>query len=271
MQNQNSLNEVLFRLREAEQILTVGVERGKLSAIERDIVLEKLRNSYELLIFEESQEIIERPQVQLVDHPSKRIKVENVPEIVPQRKEPEVKPVTSHIKKEVQSAHTEKQGKHKTSAEAKQEPIAPEMEHEEGFELDVQEFTAKTEGLTHKAEDELIPQRATSEVLGEKYQGKKKFRNETLSTSKKDFATKLQNKPIVDLTKSIGINEKFMFTKELFHGNAELYTRTLTKLNEFSDMNDALFYIQENFSWDDKNEAANQLIELVRRKLIPGY
>ena len=89
-----------------------------------------------------------------------------------------------------------------------------------------------------------------------------------LGNGKKDIASVLKSKPISDLTKAIGINDKFLFTKELFGGNAEVYAKTIKKLNDFDNINDAIIFIQDNFSWDDGNEAADQLIELVRRKLL---
>lgn len=270
MGNQNELKGVLERLREAEQLLMMGVERGKLSPIERDLVLEKLRKVYENLLFENKLDVSEPAKVNVTQHAEKRIEVEIKPEPIVPKPEPEVKPLPIQPKKHVKEPKLEEKA------------LIPEIKEVEK-EIEIEEVVEVEQVVAPPAElDKVIEatdfetkepdkSKQTTEILGEKFQGKRKFRNESLSTGKKDMATKLQNKPIGDLTKSIGINDKFMFTKELFNGNAELYARTITRLNDFSDMNDALFFIQENFSWDAKNEAANQLIELVRRKLIPGY
>lgn len=106
------------------------------------------------------------------------------------------------------------------------------------------------------------------EVLGEKFQGTRKSRNEVIaeSNARVDVQTKLQNRPIANLQKAIGINEKFLFTKELFGGNATLYSETLNYLNGLSDLNDAIIYLQENFDWDEGNEAVSKFIDLLRRK-----
>jgi len=84
----------------------------------------------------------------------------------------------------------------------------------------------------------------------------------------KPVAAKLQDKPIKDITKEIGVHDKFLFIKELFNGDNLLYDRTINKVNQFNDIAEALIYIQENFNWNEHNKAANKFIELIRRKLL---
>lgn len=276
MGNQNQFKGILERIREAEQLLIMGVERGNLSPIERDLILEKLRKSYELLLFEKSEESIKVTEKQVFDQPVKRVEVEPVLEIPSKIIKPEVEPVPVEPKKDVKPIVAREQQRKEAEKQievTKKDISIPEIK--KGVEMEVmddKELIIEEENVEPiESSESQSSGKQQSEILGEKFQGRRKFRNETLSSGKKDMATKLQNKPIEDLTKSIGINDKFMFTKELFHGNAELYAKSIAKLNEFTDINEAIFFIQENFSWDAKNEAANQLIELVRRKLMPGY
>ena len=247
-------------MEEAKHFLFVGIERGKMSPIERDLVLEKLRKSYEMLIFERKAEVKKTALVQDISHGTNRIEVEKTPEIPKPTRAPEVS--TEHLKQEIAKLIVHEA----VSDEIELDETSPEQESISSKEDDIEPKTIIEVG--HDETEDMIQLKSHSPVLGEKYQGKMKFRNETLATGKKDIASELQNKPIQDLTKAIGINDKFLFTKELFSGNAELYAKTMRKLNEFSDINDALIFVQENFNWDDKNEAANQLIDLVRRKLM---
>ena len=258
MDNRNVLEHVLSRLTEAEQLVKIGIEKNKLSPIERDILLEKLRSCYEMLLFDKQpdapakpkQEIIaEKPKVEEKVNES-AIQTEKFAEqILPTPKE---KPVKQDVVIENKSIKIEEKVK----------AITPTIIEKPKVEEKIEEQSIEPQNDTSD--------RSASHTIGEKYQGTKKFRNETLSSNKKDMSSVLQNKPIGDLTKAIGINDKFLFTKELFSGNAELYSKTIRQLNEFTDINDALIFIQENFSWDEKNEAANQLIDLVRRKLLIG-
>lgn len=277
MGNQNELKDVLQRLREAEQLLMIGVERGKLSSIERDLVLEKLRNSYEQLLFERKIEVAKTITEKVIEKSEKEAKVETEAPIQEPSLESKVKPTPEEPKIESNEIVTKE---NPIEIEVQEKEVAPHIDELVLDEPEVEQ-TIEIESTVDDAEEietvdfeqprDNAHTKPSSEILVDKYQGKRKFRNENMSVGKKDMSTKLQNKPILDLTKSIGINDKFMFTKELFHGNAGLYSKTIIKLNEFTDINDALFYIQENFTWDSKNEAASQLIELVRRKLMPGY
>jgi hypothetical protein len=275
MGNRNSFKLVLERLLEAEKLLNIGIERGSLSSIERDILLEKLRASYEQLLFDkvtdESKKVEITPKVE-------QIKVEPVQEISKPQTQVEIPQVAPHKpqpKAPVMEQETRESAYEEVKMEAKQVEIHETTEiiskEKEDLELDITSRKSKSDSISAKVEVRVTDiDKASTSTLAEKYQGKKKFRNETLGNGKKDVASILQNKPIGDLTKAIGINDKFLFTKELFNGNAELYARSIRQLNEFTDINDALIYIQENFNWDGKNEAANQLIDLVRRKLLIG-
>jgi len=268
MGNRNSFKSVLERLLEAEQLLKIGIERGTLSSIERDILLEKLRSSYEQLLFdrpseapkssiENSTTIVEKIKVES----TQEVKTPDAPIEVPQATKPKEAPVQPSVR--VEELKEQAQVKH-------------EVEEEVVFEVTEEEVDSKTieaeivieETSYTSTEVKSTNGNGEKTILAEKFHGKKKFRNEMLGTGKKDMSSVLQNKPISDLTKAIGINDKFLYTKELFSGNAELYSRTIKQLNDYTDINDALIYIQENFNWDDNNEAANRLIDLVRRKLL---
>jgi hypothetical protein len=289
MGNQINYKNVLERIQEAEQLLKIGIEKGSLSAIERDILLEKLRGSYEMLLFEKKPEQINPTLQQIVSHKVEKIKVEPTREILAPSREPEIKPAAQPKKSSPpQSIETKTQKKEEVHSEILTKEIRNashkgklldvdersdnrliDIEPEVAIEQNTEDQAAETSTEIEENKESIgYADKSQAPILGEKYQGKKKFRNETLGIGKQDMASKLQNKPILDLTKAIGINDKFLFTKELFNGNAELYARTIRKLNDFTDINDALFFIQDNFNWDSKNEAANQLMELVRRKLL---
>jgi hypothetical protein len=271
MGNRKKFTSVLESLKQAEQLLNIGIERGSLSSIERDILLEKLRASYEQLLFDQDT--------------AQPVHVEKLPE-VEQRKEypakeiiiPKPEPVVSSNiapKQDLTSIEDKTEKISVEKIEDRHEVVVEKVEihtnENESLELEITSLNSISETTYTQVETRINEEEKTStSTLADKYQGKKKFRNEMLGNGKKDVASLLQNKPIGDLTKAIGINDKFLFTKELFNGNAELYARSIRQLNEYTDINDALIYIQENFSWDEKNEAANQLIDLVRRKLLIG-
>ena len=112
---------------------------------------------------------------------------------------------------------------------------------------------------------------AHKKVLGETFaNGNGVAMNEVLGkqTAHADVASKLQSQSISgDLRQCIGINDRFMLIRSLFNGNADQYAAAIAQLNAFTDMNDALLYIQENYQWDPDSEGVRLLVDLLERKL----
>ncbi|TXF88694.1 hypothetical protein FUA23_13590 [Neolewinella aurantiaca] len=77
--------------------------------------------------------------------------------------------------------------------------------------------------------------------------------------------------PLKDLTKSLTINNRVLFTRDLFGGDNELLNTTLRTLNVSGSMPAAqpvLESLARRFNWmeEDKKETAREFIELVRRR-----
>ena len=72
---------------------------------------------------------------------------------------------------------------------------------------------------------------------------------------------------IADIRKAIGLNDKFLMIRDLFDGDAKLYEQTITRLNEFDDLDECMIYIVENFRWNPDSEGAKLLVSLIERKL----
>ena len=83
-----------------------------------------------------------------------------------------------------------------------------------------------------------------------------------------DVASKLQATSINgDLRQHIGINDRFMIIRNLFGGNSEAFNATMAQLNTFTDLDDALLYIQDHYSWNPDDESVKMIIDLLERKL----
>jgi hypothetical protein len=86
------------------------------------------------------------------------------------------------------------------------------------------------------------------------------------------IAEKLQAKPVEDLQKSIGINERFLFLNELFNGNPQHYSDAISRLNSFTNLQDAKSYLNDNLSakygWNKSSIAYLELSKLIERRLI---
>ncbi|MDR1199845.1 MAG: hypothetical protein LBK94_12690 [Prevotellaceae bacterium] len=99
-------------------------------------------------------------------------------------------------------------------------------------------------------------------VLGEALQKSKRFLSD-------DFAENdVLLTPIKDLSKGIGLNDKFLFAKELFGGNAQQFVNAVTEINAMNSISDALEYIKCNFSWQEDSPVVKHFITLVRRRFM---
>lgn len=90
------------------------------------------------------------------------------------------------------------------------------------------------------------------------------------STPQTSLADHFGQQPINDLTKEIGINERFLLTENLFNGNGEAYFEAINELNNFSTLDEALKYFKQDLakklSWNLKNNQVKRFIKLVQRR-----
>jgi len=94
--------------------------------------------------------------------------------------------------------------------------------------------------------------------------------NEKLREPRKEVVQKLQDVPIRDLRKAIGINDRYLFINELFNGDEAMFERSVKTLNHFSILPEAEFWMQRELriklGWKDDNPLVQQFVQLVRRR-----
>lgn len=83
-----------------------------------------------------------------------------------------------------------------------------------------------------------------------------------------DLASKLQFKPIDDINNAVSINDKIGFINDIFDGNSDSYVACISKLNNASDLSNAVNILDSSRSWDKANEVHKKFIELVFRKFV---
>lgn len=86
-------------------------------------------------------------------------------------------------------------------------------------------------------------------------------------------ASPFGRQPLKDLTKSLTINNRVLFTRDLFGGDNELLNTTLRTLNASGSEAAAqpvMESLARRFDWveEDKKETAREFIELVRRRYV---
>lgn len=75
---------------------------------------------------------------------------------------------------------------------------------------------------------------------------------------------------IGELSESIGINQRFMFTKELFDGNPDLMKHALKSIDQCDSFMEAISFVNERYvaelKWDKNSEPVEEFLQLIFRK-----
>lgn len=284
----------------AEQTDTVlTFEDGQIPQIELDLVRESIRKLYtnymvldklnSKLVDRLTDSIIahdypaeEKTIVEIIPEPIKEVVVlvepvieilETTPESASQNIEPQVvesKTIESFIEPILEPKPHEKQP----------EPLSISVEPEVPVEKSAPVVSAPVAEVV-KAEPKAVKPSKVSTTTGNLFSNSAsvadQFKDEKQSLHEKmvspgmeiSFAEKLQQKPITDLVRSIGINEKFLFIRELFKNQGEDYNEAIQLLNNFSSIAQAFDYmdiLKQKYQWNEASDASLKLYDMIRRK-----
>ncbi len=85
--------------------------------------------------------------------------------------------------------------------------------------------------------------------------------------TKQTLADDLAKKKIVLLKQNLTINQKFMFTKILFHGDFEIFSETIEKLDRCDNLSQAMRFIDDGYPhWDRESEEYLEFIEIIEKR-----
>jgi len=73
---------------------------------------------------------------------------------------------------------------------------------------------------------------------------------------------------LTDFRKSLGLNERFMFQREIFQNNADKMNQALEELNSFDNLSEALNYLNSNYPIQWESEAGTTFRELLEKRFI---
>lgn len=119
-----------------------------------------------------------------------------------------------------------------------------------------------SEGADHREED--LPH-GDKQILGERFTAGESV-HDRLMTGKNRGETKFSNIPITHLASSIGTNDRFLFSRELFDGNMELFYEIVRKIDHMQTTREAFDFLRE-FNWK-RNETSLKFVELVKRRFL---
>jgi hypothetical protein len=85
--------------------------------------------------------------------------------------------------------------------------------------------------------------------------------------SRHTLADDLAKKKMIRLKDNLTINQKFMFTKILFHGDFEIFSEAIDKLDRFDNLTQAIRFIDDAYpDWDREGEEFLEFMEIVEKR-----
>jgi hypothetical protein len=124
-----------------------------------------------------------------------------------------------------------------------------------------------TPTLIHQQPTNFKPQKEVHESIASDDGGSL---NDKLKQTKTELSDALQELPVKDLKKAIGINDRFLYINELFRGDEVMYERSIKTINGFSIYPEAEYWIKRELKlklgWDDRAPIVQQFDQLVRRR-----
>jgi hypothetical protein len=247
------LNKIIYKINDVSELGNRFNKNKQIPKIEIDLALSKIRNLYDLLL--------------LFDDANKDSFEQNVEN-----------PITEKIKESKEKSIKEKQNTNIVEKENSQSASESEQngvyDNESDFEIvdnneekiivsenDLEEENSvKSTAPNHRAHDE-------EKIVADKFH-KEKFMHDNISNANKknDLSMKIQAKKIKDINLAIGMNDKFMFIRELFGGDKQQYIDTIQILNNFDSYDNAYNFISEHFDWNRDDANLNKLLEIIKKR-----
>ncbi len=134
----------------------------------------------------------------------------------------------------------------------------------------IQEITHLTEAKPELRTDQKPLVRKTVEpaILADQFSDRSERFNETLAGMKHDddLSEILKTQPLTNLSEAIGINDKFLFIREIFNGDTDSYHKAILRLDSAVNIDEARAVISGYAGDLDNNDAVKQLLDLLKRK-----
>ena len=205
------------------------------SAIDLDLALSKLRNVYEILTMikaDRLHELVNEPSAE--EESSTELKIEQEPEPGP---EPEPK------------------------TEVADAP-APEPEPKPEPEPEPEPAPTKEPGADSATES------ADPSILAEKFSAESSINENLAGKLGNEKDAKLMGQAIDNISRNIGINDRFLIIRELFDGDSDRFTMLVNELDSAENYQAAKDILDEHFAGVMDHEGVVVLTGLLKRRYI---
>ncbi|MBW6537462.1 MAG: hypothetical protein K0B11_20810 [Mariniphaga sp.] len=260
MENKKLVKILLKDMTELEELIAEIKANKKFDALEMEFVHTRAKGILQLLqLFGSKNEVVSEskpfePEISL-EKPEKAEKKEVVEEPVQDEKSDE----TDDTKKvEKEELHYEKPEPQPVTSRT---PGAIAKEETENKKPGIESESKSDDDML---EEEIEKVEAVSR-LGDSFLKGKSVNDLINDQNKLEF--KLSNRPVSSIQSAIGINDRFLYIRELFDGDNQKFLESVKALDSKQNINEAVDYLRNNFRWK-RNETSLKFVNLVKRRFI---
>lgn len=263
--------DLKLRLQRMLQILEESERVGAMSDLERDIILNDLREAYaELKYSDESrvcetntpttpiapippiEEVKSEPESEPAEEHEQEVDGENEPEV-------EVELIFDEESEETENEEQESEGEQneEQSEIAHISPITPNTPIVED------NLSSLASRLSSNKRSPLLSlyEDAPTPVVGEQFHEKPSVAD-TIACPK----GVAESAPIVSLHDAIGVADRFMLIRELFDDDVASYESAIEALDKQPSFDDCIIFIAERYAWSPNSQATRLVMDLLQRK-----
>jgi hypothetical protein len=127
----------------------------------------------------------------------------------------------------------------------------------------ITETVTETTIITETITEEKIVESSEKKIFGEQFANEPSLNDKLASANVHE--SKIKPRPIENIKSAIGINDRFLFTRELFGNEGTRYESAIDQLDQLTNLLEAIEYLEKNFHWT-KNDASLKFMNLVKRR-----
>lgn len=241
------------------RLIAIFEEADDLSTIERDLLLKRIQELYELVLLSETDEDKRNPTKAVINQPTPTPPppvVVETPKVEPPKVVQKPQPVAPPPVIE------------QPKPQPKSKPVIIETPKPVVETPKVEKRPVYTEPKKVKQPEFIATTASSDQNIADEIEDLFEFKSAT------DLSEKLSDAPIKDLKASMSINERFLTISELFKGNAARYNEVVEVLNGLSNFDQAKSYLMKvvipEFDWttEKKQDLAKRFIKKVNRRFL---
>lgn len=243
-----------------------------------DLIIKELHEAHDII-----NDLRNYPGVPVIQVEMAKLKCKSAAEIIALLKNVQngtaIKPATATATATATAQKTENETKAKTEPKTepgfKAEPLQPEIEILEDTPpekpaIAKKEIVAESPVITVKDEELHVTKKKSDArtIIADTFSDRPGCLNEQLTSSREDenLSEIKKIKPITNLSDAIGVNDRFLFIREIFNGDPKLFEQTIKRLDNAADLSDAKKILNDYTSESTDNTVLKQLLELIKRK-----